>query len=160
MTIYNWIFIVISIASLIFISFSNFRENNISENTKSGQKEYGASISKQTDQGRTIRIDQGNYNENIEGNYYEGGEKQTLAEVASEIQALLKQLEQTYPTNSTSNQMMLAAKAIDRIESNPVFKQRVISTAQVEGLAALEKAIDHPASAFLVSAIKGWQEVK
>jgi hypothetical protein len=114
---------------------------------------------------RNIHMGSGNYNERIEGNYVQGnyyaaGEKQNLAEAAAEIQALLKQLEQSYPANTTSDQMVIAAKAIESIESNPNLKQRVISAVKEGGIAAFEKAIDNPVGAFIAGAVKGWQEVK
>ncbi|TBR56686.1 hypothetical protein B4U84_28085 [Westiellopsis prolifica IICB1] len=114
---------------------------------------------------RIINVGSGNYNERIEGNYiqgnyYEKGQPQSLAEAAAEIKLLLKQLEQTYPTTTTSQQMIVAAEAINRIESNPTLKKRVVNAVKEGGLAAFEKAIDNPAGAFIVGAIKGWQEVE
>lgn len=114
---------------------------------------------------RNINTSGGNYNERIQGdyvqgNYYAGGEPKSLAQAAAEIQLLLKQLEQTYPTTTTSQQMVVAAEAINRIESNPLLKERVINAVKSGGLAAFEKAIDNPAGAFIVGAIKGWQEVE
>ncbi|MEH1839719.1 MAG: pentapeptide repeat-containing protein [Nostoc sp.] len=114
---------------------------------------------------RNINTGGGNYNERIEhdyiqGNYYAAGQPQSLAQAAAEIQLLLKQLEQTYPTTTTSQQMVVAAEAINRIESNPTLKKRVINAVKEGGLAAFEKAIDNPAGAFIVGAIKGWQEVE
>jgi uncharacterized protein YjbI with pentapeptide repeats len=113
---------------------------------------------------RNINTGGGNYNERIErdyiqGNYYAAGQPQSLAQAAADIQMLLKQLEQTYPTTTTSQQMVVAAEAINRIESNPLLKERVINAVKSGGLAAFEKAIDNPAGAFIVGAIKGWQEV-
>ncbi|RCJ16162.1 hypothetical protein A6S26_33865 [Nostoc sp. ATCC 43529] len=114
---------------------------------------------------RNINTGGGNYNERIErdyiqGNYYAAGQPQSLAQAAAEIQLLLKQLEQTYPTTTTSQQMVVAAEAINQIESNPTLKKRVINAVKEGGLAAFEKAIDNPAGAFIVGAIKGWQEVE
>ncbi|MCC5653935.1 hypothetical protein LC609_29990 [Nostoc sp. XA013] len=63
-------------------------------------------------------------------------------------------------TTTTSQQMVVAAEAINRIESNPILKKRVINAVKEGGLAAFEKAIDNPAGAFIVGAIKGWQEVE
>lgn len=114
---------------------------------------------------RNINTGGGNYNERIErdyiqGNYYAAGQPQSLAQAAADIQLLLKQLEQTYPTTTTSQQMVVAAEAINRIETNPLLKKRVINAVKEGGLAAFEKAIDNPAGAFIVGAIKGWQEVE
>lgn len=114
---------------------------------------------------RNINTGGGNYNEQIQGdyvqgNYYAAEQPQRLAETVTEIQLLLKQLEQTYPTTTTSQQMVVAAEAVNRIESNPLLKERVINAVKLGGLAAFEKAIDNPAGAFIVGAIKGWQEVE
>lgn len=114
---------------------------------------------------RNINTGGGNYNERIErdyiqGNYYASGQNQNLAEAAAEIQLLLKQLEQTYPTTTKKQQMAVAAEAINRIETNSALKERVINAVREGSLAAFEKAIDNPAAAFIIAAIKGWQEVE
>ena len=113
---------------------------------------------------RNIHMGSGNYNERIEGDYVQGnksdGTKQNLAEAAAEIQELLKQLEETYPADSTANQMVVAAKAVEKIEGNPTLKQKAISAVKEGGIAAFEKAIDNPAGAFIAGAVKGWQEAK
>jgi hypothetical protein len=87
-------------------------------------------------------------------------EKQNLAEAAAEIRQLLEQLSQSYPTNTTAEKMVVAAEAINRIESDPNWKQRAINAVKEGGLAAFEKAIDNPAGAFVVGAIQGWQEAE
>jgi hypothetical protein len=61
---------------------------------------------------RNINTSGGNYNERIEGNYvqgnyYAGGEPKNLADAATEIQALLEQLDKTYPTNTTMGKMAI-----------------------------------------------------
>ncbi len=97
---------------------------------------------------------------NVEGNQnvYAPEQKQTLVEAADEIQKLLKQLEQTNPSKTTTEQMVVAAEAIKRIESDPNWKQRVINAAREGGLAAFEKALDNPAGAFITGAVQGWLE--
>nr|MDZ8061301.1 pentapeptide repeat-containing protein [Nostoc sp. EkiNYC01] len=114
---------------------------------------------------RTINTGGGNYNENIgrdyiQGNYYAAGQPQSLVQAAAEIQALLKQLETTYPADIPARDMVVATEVVKRIESDPTWKQRVIAAVKEGGLAAFEKAIDNPAGAFITGAIKGWQEVK
>lgn len=120
---------------------------------------------------RKINIDQSRasigigYSENADANQlggtinnYASEQKQNLAEAAAEIQALLQQLEKTYPTDTATGQMVIATKAIERIENDPNWKKRVVSAAKEGGLQAFEKAIDNPLGAFIVGAIKGWQE--
>jgi uncharacterized protein YjbI with pentapeptide repeats len=113
---------------------------------------------------RTINIDNGNYNERIERDYVQGNQfnnsQKNLAEAAAEIQVLLKQLEETYPTDSTANQMVVAAKAVEKIEGNPTLKQKAISAVTEGSIAAFEKAIDNPAGAFIAGAVKGWKEAQ
>ncbi|WP_377482163.1 MAG: hypothetical protein P2A85_29150 (plasmid) [Microcoleus anatoxicus] len=87
-------------------------------------------------------------------------EKQNLVEAAAEIRQLLEQLSQTNPPRTTAEKMAVAAEAINRIESDPTWKQRAINAAKGGGLAAFEKAIDNPAGAFVVGAIQGWQEAE
>jgi DNA-binding IscR family transcriptional regulator len=87
-------------------------------------------------------------------------EKKNLAEAAAEIRQLLEQLSQNYPTHTTAQKMVVAAEAIERIENDPIWKQRAINAAKEGGLAALEKAIDNPVGAFVVGAVKGWQETE
>ncbi|MEO0970993.1 MAG: pentapeptide repeat-containing protein, partial [Cyanobacteria bacterium J06639_18] len=100
---------------------------------------------------RNIHMGSGNYNERIEGdyvqgNYYAAGEKQTLAETAAEIQALLKQLEKSYPTDTTTGKMALATEAIAQIESNPNLKVRILSALKVGSIKAFEQCLSHPAA--------------
>ncbi len=81
---------------------------------------------------RTINMGSGNYNERIQGNYvqgnyYAGGEKQSLVDAAAEIQKLLEQLDKSYPSNTTTGKMAIATEAIEYIDSNHILAQRVLS---------------------------------
>lgn len=82
-------------------------------------------------------------------------EKQDLAQAAAEIQALIKQLEQDNPTNTTAEQMVVATKAIEQIESNPTWKQKAIAAFKQGSLNVIET---HPIGTFIVGAIEGWQK--
>ncbi|NET25881.1 pentapeptide repeat-containing protein [Okeania sp. SIO1I7] len=84
--------------------------------------------------------------------------KQNLAEAAQEIQELLKQLEQSNPTETTASQMKVAAQAIEILESNPPLKQRVIGVLKSAGTEAFKEAIDNPVANVLVAAFQGWIE--
>ena len=107
----------------------------------------------------------GGFAETVGGNQ-EGGNihnyapenKQNLAEAAAEIRQLLDELAQSYPTQTMPEKMVVATKAIEKIESDPNWKQRVVNAAKVGGVQALEKAIDNPFGAFVAGAIEGWQE--
>ncbi len=135
---------------------------------------------------RNIEINKGNYNENIEGNYYEqkgnfgighmsGGEikgnakvagvineaeKQNLADAATEIQQLLEQLSETYPTSTNKEKMVVVGEAVDQIESNPTLKAKVINALKAGGTEAFKEAVNHPLVNILVATIEGWQDAE
>ncbi|WP_373528992.1 pentapeptide repeat-containing protein [Nostoc sp.] len=91
---------------------------------------------------------------------YNPEQKQNLAQAAAEIQQLLNQLSQTYPTTTTSQKMSVVAKAVDEIESNPTLKARVIGALKAGGTEAFKELIDHPLVNILLASIDGWQEAE
>ncbi|WP_414755844.1 pentapeptide repeat-containing protein [Anabaena sp. CCY 9910] len=91
---------------------------------------------------------------------YNPEQKQNLAEAAADIQQLLNQLSQTYPTATTSEKMSVVAKAVDEIESNPTLKARVIGALKAGGTEALKELIDNPLINILLASIDGWQEAE
>ncbi|MEJ6486731.1 pentapeptide repeat-containing protein [Nostoc punctiforme UO1] len=91
---------------------------------------------------------------------YSPEQKQNLAEAAAEIQQLLNQLGQTYPTATTSQKMSVVAKAVDEIENNPTLKARVIGALKAGGTEAFKELIDHPLVNILLASIDGWQEAE
>ena len=135
---------------------------------------------------RKIMIDSGNYNERIEGNFYQqmgkfgighmsGGkikyntkvageinepERQDLKQVGAEIQALLEQLEKTYPTNTTLGKVAIAEEAIQRINNDPQLTTKILSALKAGGTSALDSLLDHPAASFILAAIADWQQTK
>ncbi|GGA23922.1 pentapeptide repeat-containing protein [Okeania sp. KiyG1] len=84
--------------------------------------------------------------------------KRNLAEAAKEIQELLKQLEESNPTETTASQMAVVTQAIEIVENNPTLKQRVIGVLKSAGTEALKEAIDNPIANIFVAAIEGWIE--
>ena len=117
---------------------------------------------KVSDENRNINIGRGNYNEKIEGdyiqgNYYAGEAKQTLAEASTEIQQLLQQLEQTYPSNTTGEKMAVATEVIKRIESNTPLADKILSALKVGGAEALKQTLNHPTATFVLAALEDWQ---
>ena len=95
----------------------------------------------------------------VAGEIYEA-EQQNLAEAAAQIQALLEQLSKTYPADTTTGKMKLATKVIERIESNPTLMERILSALKAGSISALEQALNHPASSFVISALEDWQKTK
>jgi hypothetical protein len=91
---------------------------------------------------------------------YNPEQKQNLAQAAAEIQQLLNQLSQSYPTATTSQKMSVVAKAVDEIESDPTLKARVIGALKAGGTEAFKELIDNPLVNILLASIEGWQEVE
>ncbi|WP_189525104.1 hypothetical protein [Nostoc sp. 'Peltigera membranacea cyanobiont' 232] len=91
---------------------------------------------------------------------YSTEQKQNLAQAAADIQQLLNQLSQTYPTTTTSQKMSVVAKAVDEIENNPTLKVRVTGALKAGGTEAFKELIDHPLVNILLASIEGWQEAE
>ena len=87
-------------------------------------------------------------------------DKADLAAAAKEIQQLLEQLSQTYPTTTTLEQMTVVTKAVEEIERKPQFKSRIVGALKAAGTKALKEAIDHPVANVLLAAIAGWSNAK
>ncbi|WAN69426.1 hypothetical protein BJP36_35640 [Moorena producens JHB] len=91
-------------------------------------------------------------------NINQSQKKQTLTEAAAEIQQLLEQLSQAYPTTTTAEKMTVVMEAADRIENNPTLKSRVVGALKSGGTEAFKEAIDHPLVNILVATIEGWKD--
>jgi hypothetical protein len=79
-------------------------------------------------------------------------QQKSLAEVAKEIQELLNQLSQTYPTAE------VVGKAIDIIEENPSFKSKIIKVLKAVGTESFKEAVDHPLANILMAGVEAWTE--
>ena len=88
------------------------------------------------------------------------GQQNNLNMIKVEIEQILKPLLEQYPTNTTSEQMIVASQAIQQIENNPSLKARFINAAKEGSLAALEQSLNHPVCSFIINAVKGWQEAQ
>ncbi|NER33244.1 MAG: hypothetical protein F6J93_04095 [Oscillatoria sp. SIO1A7] len=71
-------------------------------------------------------------------------EKTNLAEAAAEIQELLDQLSQTYPTTTAAEKASVAAKAVEEIEKKPDTKGKIIKALKAGGKAALMELTNNP----------------
>lgn len=91
---------------------------------------------------------------------YAPEQRQTLAEAAAEIQQLLEQLSQSYPTTTQTEKMALVTKAVEEIERNPTLKARVIGALKAGSVETLKELIDNPLVNVLLAALEGWQEAE
>lgn len=85
-------------------------------------------------------------------------QQQTLSQAAAEIQQLLNQLSQTYPTTTDTEKKVVATTAIQHIENNSKLRQRVISALKSGGIQALGQLLNHPAATFVIAALEDWQQ--
>jgi Leucine-rich repeat (LRR) protein len=108
-----------------------------------------------------VGVNQGEIKDNAKAaGIYNEAEQQNLVQAAAEIQQLLEQLEQTYPTDTLSGKMQIATKATEKIENNAPLKQRILQALKAGEIFAIEEALNHPASSFVINALKDWQQSK
>jgi hypothetical protein len=87
-------------------------------------------------------------------------QKQNLAEAAKEIQQLLTQLDQSYPTDTVAGQMQVAQEVMKEIEQNMPLGDRLLSAIRAGGTEALKQTLNHPAATFVLALIDDWQKTK
>lgn len=93
-------------------------------------------------------------------NNYAPEQRQNLVEAAVEIQQLLQQLEQTYPTNTQQEKQTVVREALKQIDSNPSLKARVVGTLKAGSIEAFKELINHPLVNILIASLEGWKEGK
>ncbi|MDF5722137.1 MAG: hypothetical protein PUP91_16950 [Rhizonema sp. PD37] len=94
----------------------------------------------------------GDNNSVVHQSNYVPEQKKTLAEAASEIQQLLKQLEQTNPTATEAEKVAYVDD-----ETTPSFKRRVVGAFQASGETAIDEFIlDNKYLKVAKVAIKDW----
>lgn len=64
-------------------------------------------------------------------------ESEKLEIAVKEVQEILDQLSKTYPIHRTTDKMIVAGKAIEKIEQNPQLVQRLLGAAKTGSLAAI-----------------------
>ena len=89
---------------------------------------------------------QGDVGKHVEANEYNYGseEKKTLAEAAKEIQQLLDQLSQSYPTTTTPEKIIFAQKAMEEIDKKSDTKDKIIKALKAGGIASITELTNHP----------------
>ncbi|MDY7014643.1 MAG: hypothetical protein SVX43_13775 [Cyanobacteriota bacterium] len=106
---------------------------------------------------------QGNTHGNIEYNHVKSDSdntslsepKKTLAEAATEIQQLLKQLEATNPTVTDAEKI-----AYVNDETTPSFKRRVVKALKAGGEVAIEEFLDNSYFNIGKAIVKSWLDLE
>ncbi|MDJ0617289.1 MAG: hypothetical protein QNJ63_11180 [Calothrix sp. MO_192.B10] len=96
----------------------------------------------------------------VKGDFNFNQAKNNLSEAAAEIQQLLNQLSQNYPTNTEAEKKAVATAAIQHIDNNSKLRQRVLSALKTGGIQALGQLLNHPAATFVIAALEDWQKSK
>jgi hypothetical protein len=124
--------------------------NKLGDSTMSSvtQNFHGSVGAVQTGDRNVANVTQNNYS------------SQNLVDAAREIQQLLDQLAQTYPTNTQTEKMVVVTKAVEQIENNPLLKERTVSALKAAGVEGFKELIDNPLVNILIAAIEGWKECK
>jgi ElaB/YqjD/DUF883 family membrane-anchored ribosome-binding protein len=92
---------------------------------------------------------------------YAPEQKQNLAEAAKEIQQLLDQLSQTYPTTTQTEKQAVVNQAIARIKrDNPTTWQRLRSATEAALIEAFKEVLDNPFVNITVAAVEGYRDAK
>jgi hypothetical protein len=84
--------------------------------------------------------------------------QKSLTEAASEIQELLDQLSETYPTKTAFEKSTVAVKAMEGLESKPSTKKKILGVLKAGGVAALTELIDNPIVNILTPMFESWIE--
>ncbi|MGK7886914.1 MAG: COR domain-containing protein [Crocosphaera sp.] len=92
------------------------------------------------------------------GQQYNEAPSQDLAEAAKQIQTILDQLSETYPSETKKEKRIFAVEAIDVIEQNSSLTEKLLSAAKAGSLAALDSLLSHPAASFVIAAIDDLQD--
>ncbi len=90
----------------------------------------------------------------IEGDIHNYTSQQNLAEVAAEIQQLLAQLEQAYPTHTPLEKLLAVTGALRIIETNSSLKARIMDALKSSGTEVFKQLINHPLSKILLAALE------
>ena len=93
----------------------------------------------------------GKYARSDNNTFIKSEQKRNLAEVAAEIQQLLKQLE---TTNPSANEVEKISYVSD--ETSPSFKRRAVGALKAGGEAAIEEFLDNPYVNVAKAIIKQW----
>lgn len=93
----------------------------------------------------------------IGGHFVDASSQEDLAEAAQQIQKLLDQLSKAHSATTPVEKTVIATKAVEEIEKNPILKQRITGALQAGGTEALKELVDHPAISILLAALDGWQ---
>lgn len=88
-------------------------------------------------------------------------QKENLASTAAEIQQIIQNLEQTYPTTTNAEKMVVATKAVEEIEKNKTLQARLIRAMKAGAAQAFEDIlVSQPVVKIILAVFEGWQKAE
>ena len=141
----------------MFVPYSNQGYTNMLENT--GDKKV-VEIKKNYGVGIGVGINKGKIENSKFAHTINEFQQQDLAKAVKDIQELLEQLDETYPSDTTAGRMKIATEVITQIDNNPTKAKKILSAIKAGGVAAVEQLLNHPASSFVIGALEDWQKTK
>ena len=78
--------------------------------------------------------------------------------IASEIQQILEEVSKLNSIDTIVGKMEIATKAVQRIESNTVLMQKILSALKAGQTQALARFLNHPVKSFVIVALEEWQK--
>ncbi len=99
----------------------------------------------------TVQGDQ----KSVQHNY---AKQKSLTETAQEIQALLDQLSQTYPTQTFQEKGKMADVALAQINANPTLKAKLMAVIKAMSIESVKQALNHPVAEILIAGVGAWTE--
>ena len=88
---------------------------------------------------------------------YAPEQKQNLVEAISEINKILREVENSYSSNTNTEQDTIITETMRRIDQDKTLKARLISTLKAASKETLKEVIDNPLINVLIASLEGWQ---
>ena len=92
-------------------------------------------------------------NQNVQANQTH----KLLVDTSQDIESILLNLSQTYPTSTTSEQMIVAAKAVEEVENRPELKSRIAAVLSAGAAESLRELVNHPLINIFLASVKAWK---
>ncbi|NJK36524.1 MAG: pentapeptide repeat-containing protein [Oscillatoriales cyanobacterium RM2_1_1] len=82
-----------------------------------------------------------------------------LTQITENLERVILQIEEVYPTRTISEQMRAAAEVIRQMEQTPELERQMVNALLSGNLTIFERAIAHPMGYFVIAALQSWQDL-
>lgn len=84
-------------------------------------------------------------------------QQENATQAAKELQIVLEKLSLDYSTETVTGRMKVATETMNYLEKNDELTGRVMSAIRAGSISAFEQLLSHPASSFVIAALKDWK---